>query len=43
MVCVACADGVFYDNECLAICEGVKVSQVKPDIDAKKCNIKSSN
>lgn len=31
-------DGGFYDNECLAICEGVKISQVRPDLDAKKCN-----
>lgn len=34
------ADGVFYDNECLAICEGVQISEVKPDMDAKKCNMK---
>lgn len=36
------ADGAFYDSECLAICEGVKISQVKPDLDAKKCNMKSN-
>lgn len=33
------ADGKMYDNDCLATCQGVKVSGVQPDVSAKKCNM----
>jgi coxsackievirus/adenovirus receptor len=32
------ADGQFYDNECLAICEGVQVATARPDVDTRKCS-----